>query len=143
MSSEKKSETSKTETKKTDEEVETLYKALKNIGITSVTTLINRLGILREGETAPEKGISTKGETAPEKGKEETYHENAKNLLKLMKLDETRPETVMLLEKIGLQGRDMLGEIPKPTIASAPIGKWRRETKPKQPSKPESGQANE
>ena len=92
----------------------TLYQAMRAIGIGNVTTLVNRLGLSVK--------VSEKAANYAEPNQEYTYV-RARELLRLMGLSD-KDECARLLVKIGLQGRDMLGEMAKPTITSTPIGRF-------------------
>jgi hypothetical protein len=115
-------ETTEKEVERDDKE--TLFESLRNIGINNISTLVNRLGLYPPEVAVLEDGKKTEARTIENKKiREQQVLGNANKLLRLMQLDDG-PETVDLLIKIGLQGRNMLAEISKLTIASAPHERW-------------------
>jgi hypothetical protein len=122
------------ETKSAEKEgqTESLYSALQRVGVYNITTLMKRLDISVKDEKAAGTPGPTNLPTAPTSPTSETYtatprisqvdkvHTNATQLLKLMGLS-TNVECTSMIEKICLQGKEMLGEIAKPTLTSAPL----------------------
>jgi hypothetical protein len=113
---------------RTDEETaneDTLYCSLQKIGIYNITTLMKRLEIPSSTEPTPtqpsqEANTHEKKISEPHSNSKGKIRENSLQLLKLMGLSQDGA-CADLLEKICLQGKEMLGEISKPTIASAHI----------------------
>lgn len=127
--SSKEIDTGKKEKKKEDKE--TLYKTLKNVGISNITTLSHYLGITfnkpkpsNENQFDPANPSSSDNtESFDNEGGEhlEQIEKNSKALLRLMGLKDNL-DNALVLQKICRRGIEMLGAIPKPTITSTPIG---------------------
>jgi hypothetical protein len=101
----------------TQTEQEKLYDALKRVGVYNITTLVRRLNLPAKEALSQEENKLLLSSSKPRSD----VRQNAKELLKLMGLNDS-DECAATLEKICLQGREMLGEISKPTITSAPVG---------------------
>ncbi len=96
-------------------ESESLYDVLQKVGVYNITTFMKRLGI--NPENVGSQGKNNNGQ--PPQQTSENMRKNAMELLRLMGLAE-KEEYAALLEKICLQGKDMLGEMSKTTITAAP-----------------------
>lgn len=104
-------------------EGETLYCALLNVGVCNITTLSKRLELQSsadESKPPSEKVAEVAADIKEPDSIDDRVRKNSIQLLKLMGLSEAS-ECACLLEKICVQGKEMLGEISKPTIASASI----------------------
>jgi hypothetical protein len=95
------------------EKKQTLFDALKEIGIYNITTLANRLGMPKADSASEPAPSNSKDSIPPEVVR-------AKELLAMMGLDD-KTENASFLVKIYQQGREMLGEVSKKTITVAPI----------------------